>query len=118
EDYARAAADLTAARSAAARRLDVAIAGELAPLKLERATFVTRIGAAEPGPDGRDTVEFTVATSAGTEAGPINRIASGGELSRFLLALKVCLARGNDTPTLIFDEIDRGVGGATADAVG
>ena len=63
-------------------------------------------------------VEFTVATNPGAAAGPLNRIASGGELSRFLLALKVCLARGSDTLTMIFDEIDRGVGGATADAVG
>ena len=70
------------------------------------------------GPDGVDAVTFTVATNPGAPAGPLNRIASGGELSRFLLAMKVCLTRGVSGLTLIFDEIDRGVGGATADAVG
>ncbi|MCE8472766.1 DNA repair protein RecN, partial [Rhodovulum sulfidophilum] len=80
--------------------------------------FSTVISDAEPGPDGRDAVAFTVATNPGAPAGPLNRIASGGELSRFLLALKVCLVRGASPLTLIFDEIDRGVGGATADAVG
>lgn len=116
--YTEAAAALTAARMAAARRLDSAMAAELAPLKMERAVFSTLITAADPGPEGCDTVAFTVATNPGAPAGPLNRIASGGELSRFLLALKVCLT--GDTPglTLIFDEIDRGVGGATADAVG
>ena len=117
-EYDRAAAALTAQRNEAAGRLDLAIAGELAPLKMERAHFATILSAAEPGPEGRDMVEFTVATNPGAAAGPLNRIASGGELSRFLLALKVCLARGSDTLTMIFDEIDRGVGGATADAVG
>ena len=73
---------------------------------------------AEPGPEGIDTVAFTVATNPGAPAGPLDKIASGGELSRFLLALKVVLARDADALTLIFDEIDRGVGGATADAVG
>lgn len=109
---------LTAARRTAATRLDAAMAAELAPLKMERAVFSTRIEAADPGPEGADGVTFTVATNPGAPAGPLNRIASGGELSRFLLALKVCLT--GDTPgiTLIFDEIDRGVGGATADAVG
>ncbi|SIO29627.1 DNA replication and repair protein RecN [Rhodovulum sp. ES.010] len=116
--YDRAAAALTAARRAAAARLDAAMADELAPLKLERAAFATAITEAEPGPDGRDAVAFTVATNPGAPAGPLNKIASGGELSRFLLALKVCLARGTSPLTLIFDEIDRGVGGATADAVG
>ncbi len=116
--YDRAATGLSARRSAAAGRLDIAIAAELAPLKMERAHFVTTLAAADPGPEGRDLVEFTVATNPGAAAGPLNRIASGGELSRFLLALKVCLARGSDTLTMIFDEIDRGVGGATADAVG
>lgn len=109
---------LTALRAAAARRLDAAMAGELAPLKMDRAVFTTELSDAEPGPEGQDAVVFTVATNPGAPAGPLNRIASGGELSRFLLALKVCLT--GDTPglTLIFDEIDRGVGGATADAVG
>ena len=91
---------------------------ELAPLKMERAVFETRIEPEEPGPEGRDTVSFTVATNPGAPAGPLGKIASGGELSRFLLALKVCLTQGQPGLTLIFDEIDRGVGGATADAVG
>jgi DNA repair protein RecN (Recombination protein N) len=116
--YAEAAAALTAARRTAATALDAAMAAELAPLKMERAVFVTEISAAEPGPEGRDAVVFTVSTNPGAPAGPLNKIASGGELSRFLLALKVCLTRDNTGLTLIFDEIDRGVGGATADAVG
>jgi DNA repair protein RecN (Recombination protein N) len=116
--YADAARRVTDARIASARRLDAAMAAELAPLKMERAVFVTEVTVAEAGPDGLDTVTFTVATNPGAPAGALNKIASGGELSRFLLALKVCLT--GDTPgiTLIFDEIDRGVGGATADAVG
>jgi DNA repair protein RecN (Recombination protein N) len=85
---------------------------------MERALFRTVVTPAEPGPDGADAVTFTVATNPGAPAGPLNRIASGGELSRFLLALKVCLAGDMPGQTLIFDEIDRGVGGATADAVG
>ena len=116
--YDRAAGKLSAARATAAKRLDAAMAAELAPLKMERAVFETRITPADPGPEGRDAVAFTVATNPGAPSGPLDRIASGGELSRFLLALKVCLARGNDSLVLIFDEIDRGVGGATADAVG
>ncbi len=113
-----AAARLSATRHAAASRLDAAMAGELAPLRMERAVFTTRMEPAPPGPDGRDAVEFTVATNPGAPAGPLGRIASGGELSRFLLALKVCLTGEAAGLTLIFDEIDRGVGGATADAVG
>ncbi|MDF1854374.1 DNA repair protein RecN [Pseudooceanicola sp.] len=109
---------LSALRQSAAQRLDQAVAAELAPLKMERARFETRLSAAEPGPEGRDEVNFTVATNPGAPAGPLARIASGGELSRFLLALKVCLTGGGRDMTLIFDEIDRGVGGATADAVG
>jgi len=116
--YAAAAAAATAARRKAAGRLDAAMAGELAPLKMERAVFATEVMAGEAGPEGQDQVTFTVATNPGAPAGPLNRIASGGELSRFMLALKVCLTRGNAGLTLIFDEIDRGVGGATADAVG
>ncbi|WP_347310466.1 DNA repair protein RecN [Defluviimonas sp. SAOS-178_SWC] len=116
--YDAAAARLSDQRRKAAQRLDRAIAGELAPLKMERAHFTTEIAEGEPGPEGRDQVAFTVATNPGAPSGPLNRIASGGELSRFLLALKVCLARGGETLTMIFDEIDRGVGGATADAVG
>ena len=109
---------LTAARKVAAKKLDKAMAAELAPLKMERAVFVTEVVAADAGPDGRDAVAFTVATNPGAPAGPINKIASGGELSRFLLALKVCLTETDAGLTMIFDEIDRGVGGATADAVG
>ncbi|NCO20908.1 MAG: DNA repair protein RecN [Rhodobacterales bacterium] len=116
--FAGAAVALSDLRRAAAIRLDSAMAGELAPLKMERAVFETRITPAEPGPDGRDSVDFTVATNPGAPAGPLAKIASGGELSRFLLALKVCLTRSDTGLTLIFDEIDRGVGGATADAVG
>ncbi len=116
--YLAEAAAVTAARRAAARRLDAAMAAELAPLKLERAVFATGVNPAEPGPEGVDQVQFTVATNPGAPAGPLNRIASGGELSRFLLALKVCLTGQAPGLTLIFDEIDRGVGGATADAVG
>ena len=116
--YATAAARLTTARQASAGRLDAAMAAELAPLKLERAVFATQITPGEPGPEGSDAVAFTVATNPGAPAGPLDKIASGGELSRFLLALKVVLARGADALVLIFDEIDRGVGGATADAVG
>ncbi|EEW23980.1 DNA repair protein RecN [Rhodobacter ferrooxidans] len=117
-DFLRESVQLTGARKAAALALDAAMAAELAPLKMERAQFSTQISPGDPGPEGSDAVAFTVATNPGAPAGPLNRIASGGELSRFLLALKVCLT--GDTPglTLIFDEIDRGVGGATADAVG
>ena len=113
-----AAADLSLARSAAALRLDKGMAAELAPLKMERAVFETVLTAAPAGPDGVDAVAFTVATNPGAPSGPLNRIASAGGLSRFLLALKVCLTREAQGLTMIFDEIDRGVGGATADAVG
>ena len=116
--YDDAADALTAARAKAAGKLDKAVAAELAPLKMERAVFQTQIIADPAGPEGRDVVSFTVATNPGAPAGPLGKIASGGELSRFLLALKVCLAKGQTGLTMIFDEIDRGVGGATADAVG
>jgi len=112
------AATLSAARAEAAGRLDQAVMAELAPLKMERAVFETLITPADPGPEGIDAVAFTVATNPGAPAGPLNKIASGGELSRFLLALKVCLRGSDSGVTMIFDEIDRGVGGATADAVG
>lgn len=118
QSYAHATARLTAQRREAAGRLDAAMAGELAPLKMERARFMTEVVPGDPGPEGADTVSFTVATNPGAPAGPLNRIASGGELSRFLLALKVCLSGQSPGRTLIFDEIDRGVGGATAAAVG
>ncbi len=122
-DSARAAYDdaadmLTKQRQEAARRLDAAMARELPPLKLEHARFATQVTPGEAGPEGHDRVQFTVSTNPGAEAGPLDRIASGGELSRFLLALRVCLRGQERDMTMIFDEIDRGVGGATADAVG
>jgi DNA repair protein RecN (Recombination protein N) len=110
-----------AARRKAAARLDKAVAAELEPLKLERAKFVTELTAlpeAEWSEHGIDGVQFTVATNPGTPPAPIARVASGGELSRFLLALKVCLAKVGDAPTIVFDEVDSGIGGATASAVG
>ncbi|HET7409637.1 MAG TPA: DNA repair protein RecN, partial [Paracoccaceae bacterium] len=116
--YTQAAAALTAARSEAAVALDEAVTAELAPLRMEAARFMTQLAPAAPGPDGADAVRFTAAINPGMAPGPIDRIASGGELSRFLLALKVRLAARVEGLTLIFDEIDRGVGGATADAVG
>ena len=118
ERYEQAADTLGAARAEAAEALDLAMAKELAPLKLERAVFSTEISEGDAGPEGRDQVAFTVATNPGAPSGPLNKIASGGELSRFLLALKVALTAEDDGLTMIFDEIDRGVGGATADAVG
>jgi DNA repair protein RecN (Recombination protein N) len=116
--YEAAALALSTARQAAAQSLDHAVAGELAPLRMERAVFETVLTPEPPGPEGHDGVAFRVATNPGAPAGALNKIASGGELSRFLLALKVCLSRGASGVTMIFDEIDRGVGGATADAVG
>ena len=117
--YDAAADRLTSKRTKAAKALDKAMAAELAPLKMERAVFATQVTPSDAGPEGRDAVAFTVATNPGAPAGPLNKIASGGELSRFLLALKVCLTQaGAGGLTMIFDEIDRGVGGATADAVG
>ncbi len=116
--YDSAAAALTAARRTAAAALDDAVTAELAPLRMEAARFLTDLAPAEPGAEGADTVRFTAAINPGAPAGPIDRIASGGELSRFLLALKVRLATRTEGLTMIFDEIDRGVGGATADAVG
>jgi DNA repair protein RecN (Recombination protein N) len=116
--YDAASGALSDARAEAAGRLDAAMAAELGPLKMERAVFATEIAGGDAGPEGRDAVQFTVATNPGAPSGPLGRIASGGELSRFLLALKVCLTAGSSGLTLIFDEIDRGVGGATADAVG
>lgn len=116
--YETEAAAVSDQRATGAKRLDAAMEAELAPLKMERAVFETRVTPAEPGPEGRDAVAFTVATNPGAPPGPLDRIASGGELSRFLLALKVCLSQGEGSQVMIFDEIDHGVGGATADAVG
>ena len=116
--YDSLARQTTEVRRAAAKKLDTAMAQELAPLKMERALFSTEISRGEAGPEGVDVVIFAVATNPGAPSGPLNKIASGGELSRFLLALKVCLTGTTPGLTMIFDEIDRGVGGATADAVG
>lgn len=117
-DHLAACATLTALRQDASVRLDQSMAAELAPLKMERAVFRTNVTPDTPGAEGADLVAFTVATNPGAPSGPLNKIASGGELSRFLLALKVSLTQGASGLTIIFDEIDRGVGGATADAVG
>ena len=118
ETYQQAAQRLHDARVSAAEALDLAMAAELAPLKMERAIFKTEISPSDAGPNGTDTVAFTVATNPGAPTGALEKIASGGELNRFLLALKVCLSERTLQRTMIFDEIDRGVGGATADAVG
>ena len=91
---------------------------ELKPLKMERARFKTEIKQATPNELGLDSVVFTISTNSGSKFGSLMKIASGGELSRFLLALKVCLTHDQKGVSLVFDEIDRGIGGATADAVG
>jgi DNA repair protein RecN (Recombination protein N) len=118
--YVAAAAKLSAARVKSAEKLNKAVNAELAPLKLERAKFTTQVESdpASPGPQGYDRVEFWVQTNPGTRPGPLMKVASGGELSRFLLALKVVLSDRGSAPTLVFDEIDTGVGGAVADAIG
>lgn len=119
--YRAAAATLGAARSKAASRLDTAVAAELAPLKLGSARFrtsITPLEAAQCGPDGSERVAFEISTNPGADFAPLIKIASGGELSRFILALKVALAAEGTAGTLIFDEIDRGVGGAVASAIG
>lgn len=118
--YATAAKKLSAARQKSAEKLNKAVNAELAPLKLERAKFMTQVATDEaaPGPQGFDRVEFWVQTNPGTRPGPMMKVASGGELSRFLLALKVVLSDRGSAPTLVFDEIDTGVGGAVADAIG
>ena len=119
-DYRAAAERLSQARLAAALGLDAAVGAELPPLKLERAEFLTKV-TSDPeaaGAEGYDAVEFWVRTNPGSRPGPMMKVASGGELARFLLALKVVLADRGSAPTLIFDEIDTGVGGAVADAIG
>ena len=116
--YAAAAYRLSRERREAASRLDAAVAAELHPLKLDSARFRTAIAPVEPGPSGTDRVEFEVSTNPGAPFGPLTRIASGGELSRFILALKVALAEAGTAATMIFDEVDRGVGGAVASAIG
>ena len=117
-DYDEKARQLRGRRIAAAAELDRAVAGELPPLKLDAAHFRTALTDAEPGPAGIDRVEFEVSTNPGAPFGPLTKIASGGELSRFILALKVALAEAGTAQTMIFDEIDRGVGGAVASAIG
>ena len=121
ERYQDLAAGVEAGRRSAAQQLDAAVAAELAPLKLEGAIFktvITPLDEPQWGPKGTSTVRFEASTNKGMAAGPIDRIASGGELARFLLALKVVLEASNDPRSLIFDEVDSGVGGAVAAAVG
>ena len=119
-DYLAAAAKLSELRKSAAARLGKAVERELAPLKLDKARFEPRVDTTEgaESPDGFDRVEFWVATNPGSRPGPLTKVASGGELARFMLALKVVLAERGSAPTLVFDEIDTGVGGAVADAIG
>ena len=117
-DYETMSAALSKNRKIASAKLDSAVRTELPPLKMGLTEFNTEISAAEPGPSGIDAVRFVVSTNPGSATGPLDKIASGGELSRFLLALKVCLVREGGPQTMIFDEIDSGIGGATADAVG
>jgi DNA repair protein RecN (Recombination protein N) len=118
--YDKAAGDLSKARRRAARDLERAVNAELAPLKLERAEFSVAIvnDPTNVAADGVDRIEFHVRTNPGSRAGPLMKVASGGELARFMLALKVALADRGSAPTLVFDEIDSGVGGAVADAIG
>jgi len=120
-DYQARAESLSVQRFEAAQRLDKAVAAELAPLKLDAARFrtaVVRLPDDRWGPGGFDAVEFLIATNPGADFAPLGKIASGGELSRFILALKVALAEQGGAATVIFDEIDRGVGGAVASAIG
>lgn len=121
KDYMAKASDLSMKRKKAAAQLDKLVGKELAPLKLEKARFETSVEALpenEWGPEGMDRVQFLVATNPGSAAGPLNKIASGGEMARFMLALKVVLTEVGTAETLVFDEVDSGIGGATADAVG
>ncbi len=117
-NYDHLAQTLSAKRKTAAAALDKAVNAELAPLKLERARFLTQVEPEAAGPEGTDAVAFWVSTNPGTRPGPLMKIASGGELARFMLALKVVVAAKASAPTLVFDEIDTGVGGAVADAMG
>ena len=119
--FAAAAAALTKARQAASRRLQAAVTAELPPLRLDKARFVVDVRPQDEvrwGPGGADQIRFLIATNPGQAPGPLDRVASGGELSRLMLALKVVLVAGGSVPTLVFDEVDSGVGGATAAAVG
>ncbi|WP_158931743.1 DNA repair protein RecN [Acidisphaera sp. S103] len=119
--YVAAAKALSAARHAAAGKLQKAVAKELPPLRLDKARFFAEVGVLPDtawGPNGTDQVRFLIATNPGQEPGPLARVASGGELSRLMLAMKVVLSAGSAVPTLVFDEVDSGIGGATAAAVG
>jgi DNA repair protein RecN (Recombination protein N) len=121
EEYVEAATSVAKAREKAAKRLDAAVAGELKPLRLDKARFrtvLTPLPESDWSEHGSERVHFEVATNPGAPFGPLARIASGGELSRFLLALKLVLAGVSSVPTLIFDEVDSGIGGAVAAAVG
>ena len=122
EAYIAAAGQVSGRRITTAAALDKAIAKELPPLKLDKARFVISVQQAEHesdwGPEGIDKVQFLVATNPGSEPGPLGKIASGGEMSRFMLSIKVVMAAVGDAPSLIFDEVDSGIGGSTADAVG
>lgn len=120
--YKTAAQKISDARAKAAKKMDTLVAAELPPLKLDKARFFTRVDAVDDeqlwGPTGMDRVQFLVATNPGADPGPLNKIASGGEMARFMLALKVVMADTGAAHTLIFDEVDTGIGGSTADAVG
>lgn len=120
-DYVKVANELSSARQAAALQLDNKVMSELPPLKMEKARFVTVVEKTDESgwsEKGFNNVYFTVATNPNSPQGPLNKIASGGELARFMLALKVNLAQSSSVATMIFDEVDAGVGGATAQAVG
>jgi DNA repair protein RecN (Recombination protein N) len=119
--YVSTATELTAARTTAAGKLQKAVGKELPPLRLDKARFFAEVTATVEsgwGPGGMDQVRFLIATNPGQEPGPLARVASGGELSRLMLAMKVVLSAGSAVPTLVFDEVDSGIGGATAAAVG
>jgi DNA repair protein RecN (Recombination protein N) len=119
--YVASAAALSAARTAAAGKLQRAVSQELPPLRLDKARFFAEVMATPEtgwGPGGMDQVRFLIATNPGQEPGPLAKVASGGELSRLMLAMKVVLSAGSAVPTLVFDEVDSGIGGATAAAVG
>lgn len=122
EVYIAAARAISTMRSATAEKLDKAIAGELPPLKLDKARFVVSVQTIADesgwGPEGIDKVQFLVATNPGAEPGPLGKIASGGEMSRFMLSIKVVMSAVGAAPSLVFDEVDSGIGGSTADAVG
>lgn len=119
--YEKRARELSARRKAAAEKLVLGVKNELPPLKLERAVFQADLAVLPEeqwGPEGMDRVAFLAATNPGAEPAPLHKVASGGELARFMLALKVVLAKADPVPTLVFDEVDSGIGGATASAVG